>query len=180
MTSARTRTPTADDRSLRPQEKLCTLPDMATLIERIDGDYKTAMKAGERLRVETLRLIKAGIQRVAIEKRQDILNDQDVIQVLAQQAKQRRETIESAQHTARQDVVAQATQELAILSDYLPQPLSEEALHALIEEAIGSVGLHQGSMMKFVMAKCAGAADGKTVSRLVGERLKRTAESQGA
>ena len=145
---------------------------MATLTERLESDYKTAMKAGERLRIDTLRLVKAGIQRSAIDKRKPSLDDAEVLQVLAQQAKQRRETIESAKQTSRQDVVTQATQELEILNAYLPQQLSEDAVKRLIEDAIQAVGLNQGSIMKHVMGKAAGAADGKIVSRLVAERLK--------
>ena len=148
---------------------------MATLAERIEADYKTALKAGERVRVDTLRLIKAGMQRVAINKRKDALDDQEITQVLTQQAKQRRETIESAKGTSRQDVLTQATQELAILNAYLPQPLSADALKQLIEDAIKAVGPNQGQIMKQVMSQVAGAADGKVVSQLVGERLKQTA-----
>jgi uncharacterized protein YqeY len=145
---------------------------MATLTERIEADYRTALKAGERLRVDTLRLIKAGIQRAAIDKRKETLEDADVITVLSQQAKQRRETMEAAKSTERQDIFTQATQELAILSAYLPQQLSDEALRSLIDEAVRSVGGNQGQIMKFVMAKAAGAADGKRVSQLVAERLQ--------
>jgi len=154
---------------------LCTLTAMATLTERLESDYKTAMKAGERLRIDTLRLIKAGMQHVAIEKRKASLDDQEVLQVLAQQAKQRRETIESAKQTSRQDIVTQATQELAILTAYLPQQLPEDAVKRLIEEAVQAVGLNQGQIMKQVMSKAAGATDGRVVSRLVGERLKQGA-----
>ena len=146
---------------------------MATLLERLETDYKTAMKAGERLRIDTLRMVKAAVQRVAIEKRKPTLDDQEVIQVLVQQAKQRRETIESAKQTSRQDVLTQATNELAILSAYLPQQLSEETLKQLIEDAVASVGPNQGQIMKYVMGKASGAAEGKLVSQLVTERLKK-------
>lgn len=149
---------------------------MSTLIERLEADYKTAMKAGERLRVDTLRLLKASIQRVAIDKRKT-LDDQEVIHVISQQAKQRRETIESVKQTNRQDVLAQATAELAILTSYLPQQLSEDTIKQLIEDAIASVGAVQGAIMKHVMGKAAGAADGKVVSRLVSERLKNSSVS---
>ena len=145
---------------------------MATLADRLEADYKTALKARERLRVDTLRLIKAGIQRVAIDKRKETLDDQEIIQVLTQQAKQRRETMESVKNTSRQDVFAQASQELAILTAYLPQPLSEDALKQLIEDAIRTVGLQQGAIMKQVMAQAVGAADGKLVSQLVAARVK--------
>jgi uncharacterized protein YqeY len=145
---------------------------MATLLERLEADYKTAIKAGERIRVDTLRLVKAGIQHLAIEKRKNALDESEIIQVLTQQAKQRRETIEAAKQSNRQDVLSQASQELAILSSYLPQPLSPQALGQLIDEAIQAVGANQGQIMKYVMSKAAGAADGKTVSQLVSERLK--------
>jgi hypothetical protein len=146
---------------------------MPTLVERFEADYKTAMKAGERIRIDTLRLVKAAIQRVAIEKRTDTLNDPDVLQVLAQQAKQRQETIESAKQSNRPDVLAQATQELQILKAYLPEPLSEDALHRLIDEAVQSVGANQGQVMKYVMSKAGGMVDGKAVNQLVAARLKR-------
>ena len=148
---------------------------MATLIERLETDYKTALKASERLRVDTIRLIKAGIQRAAIDKRKDTLEESEVIQVLAQQAKQRRETIDSAKQTSRQDVFAQATAELDILNGYLPQQLTPEALKQLVDEAIKAVGANQGPIMKYVMSKAAGSADGKLVSQLVAERLKQAA-----
>jgi uncharacterized protein YqeY len=146
---------------------------MPTLTERLESDYKTALKAGQRLRVDTLRLIKAAVQRAAIEKRKPSLDDSEIAQVIGQQAKLRRETIESAKQTNRQDVLSQATEELAILTSYLPEPLSEDELKRLIEEAVGSVGAaQQGPIMKYVMGKAAGAADGKAVSRLVAERLR--------
>ena len=150
---------------------MCTLRDMATLNEQLEADYKQAMKSRERLRVDTLRLLKAGIQRAASDKRKERLDDQEILQVLAQQIKQRRETIESAKQASRQDVLTQATQELATLSAYLPPQLSEEAVRGLIEEAISAVGPNQGPVMKFVMGKAAGAADGKLVSQLVAQRL---------
>lgn len=150
---------------------------MATLAERLEADYKTALKGGERLRVDALRLIKAGMQRAAIDKRKEVLDDQEIIQVIAQQARQRRETIEAAKQTRREDVLAQSTAELAILNAYLPQQLSEDALKRLIEDAIASVGPQQGRIMKYVMSKAAGAADGNVVSRLLGERLKQAAAS---
>ena len=147
---------------------------MPTLRERIETDYKAALKAGERRRVDTLRLVKAALQGVAIEKRKDTLDDREVIQVLGQQAKQRHETIDAAKQGNRDDILTQATEELAILSGYLPEPLSEQALKQLIEEAVQSVGPNRGQIMKHVMGKAAGAADGKLVSQLVGDRLKQT------
>ena len=97
--------------------------------------------------------------------------------MLTRQAKQRRETLEAAQQAGREEIVAQATEELRIVSAYLPQQLSAEALKQLIEEALKAVGTNQGQIMKAVMGKAAGAADGKLVSQLVGERLKQGSQA---
>lgn len=148
---------------------------MPTLIEQIEADYKTAFKGGQRRRIDTLRLIKAAIQRVAIEKRKDRLDDPEVLQVLNQQAKQCRETLEAAKKGGRQDILDQSSEELAIVASYLPQQLPLEALKQLVDEAVKTVGANQGQIMKFVMQKAAGAADGKVVSQLVAERLKQAA-----
>lgn len=147
---------------------------MDHLKNTIDNDYKTAMKAGERVRVDTLRLIKAGIQRVAIDKRKDQLEDKEIIQVLSHQAKQCKETIEAATKADRQDILSRATEEIAIINTYLPQQLTESDVKQLIEEAVKEVGLNQGQIMKYVMAKAAGATDGKIVSGLVGKRLNQS------
>jgi uncharacterized protein YqeY len=148
---------------------------MPTLVERFESDYKTAMKSGDRLRIDTIRLVKAAVQRAAMDKRKDSLDDAEVLHVLSQQAKQRRETLAMAKQGNRQDIADQTTKELAIIESYLPQQLSAEALKQLIEEALQTVGTNQGQIMKHVMGKAAGAADGKVVSQLVGERLKRGA-----
>jgi len=147
-----------------------------TLQERLHQDYVTAFKAKDQRRVDTLRLIKASIQRVAIEKRTEALGDADVMQILSQHAKQRRETMEAAKRGNRQDVLAQASAELDVITAYLPTQLSTDELKRLIDEAItaAGAGANQGAIMKSVMGKAAGAADGKTVSQLVTERLKQT------
>ena len=158
--------------------KFATLAvEMATLMERVESDYKAAMKAGERLRIDTIRLLKAGVQRAASDKRKETLDEQEIIQVVSQQAKQRQETIESAKQASRQDVLAQATEELKLLKSYLPEPLSPEALAQLIDEAVKAVGTNQGQIMKHVMGKAAGVADGKVVSQLVAERLKKVSDA---
>jgi uncharacterized protein YqeY len=147
---------------------------MPTLSERFEADYKTALKAGERLRVATLRMLKAAMERVASEKRKDTLDDAEIIPVLNQQAKQRRETAEAAKKAGRQDILSSTEAELAILASYLPQALSPDAIKQFINEAVAAVGTNQGQIMKFVMGKAAGAADGKIVSQLVAERLKQS------
>ena len=146
---------------------------MSDFMTRIESDYKEAFKAGQRTRIDTLRLIKAAVQRAKIDKRKDQLDDTEIIQVLSQQAKQRRETIEAVKQADRQDLLAQAEEELAILNGYLPQQLSDDAVRQLIDEALASVGKNQGPIMKYIMAKSSGTLDGKRVSRLVAERLQK-------
>ncbi len=142
------------------------------LFEQIDADYKLALKAGDRLRVDALRMIKADVQRVTIDQKTDRLDDAGIQQVLARQVKQRRETLEAAKQSNRQDILTRTTEELAILTAYLPTPLPEAELARLIDEAVAAVGSQQRQVMKYVMSKAAGAADGATVSRLVASRLK--------
>ena len=148
---------------------------MPTLTERLDTDYKTALKAGQRAKVDTIRMIKAAIQKAAMDKRKDSLTDQEILPLLSQQVKQRNETLAAAEKGGRQDMIDQTKAELAILSEYLPTQLTPDVIKTFIEEAIKEVGPNQGLIMKSVMAKAAGAADGKVVSRLVGERLKQPA-----
>ena len=145
---------------------------MPTLSERIEADYKVAMKAQERLKIDTLRLLKAAAQKSAMDKRKPALDDAEMLTVLSQQTKQRQETLDIAQKSGRSDMVEQSKAEMAIIAAYMPKPLSHDELRALVDEAIGVVGPNQGLIMKHVMGKASGAADGKVVSQLVGERLK--------
>lgn len=144
-----------------------------SLWDRIGTEYLAAYKAGDRVRVDTLRLVKAALEKVSIEKRKDRLDDAEILQVLTQQAKQRRETLEAVKASGRNDIIAQTNQELAILTAYLPQQMSDEALGRLIEEAFQTAGQNQGQVMKYVMGKAGGAVDGKRVSQLVAQRLSK-------
>lgn len=144
-----------------------------SLWDRIGTEYLAAYKAGDRVRVDTLRLVKAALEKVSIEKRKDRLDDAEILQVLTQQAKQRRETLEAVKASGREDIIAQTNHELAILAAYLPQPMSDDALGRLIDEALQTAGQHQGQVMKYVMGKAGGAVDGKRVSQLVAQRLSK-------
>ncbi len=155
---------------------------MPTLHERIEANYadayKQSLKHGQRQReAGILRMVKAELQKVAIDKRTEKLADADVLPVLSKQAKQLQEALDAATKANRPELVAQAMEELDIVKTYLPQALSADAVKALIEDAIKTVGTNQGQIMKAVMAKAAGAADGKMVSQLVAERLKQPAKT---
>lgn len=146
-----------------------------TLEERIDADLKESLKRKDALRVSTLRMLKAAMKNLAIEKRVERLEDKDVINVISKQIKQHHDSIEGFTKGARADLVDKEKAELAILESYMPKQLSPEELKAVIKSAIEKVGAKSkadmGRVMKAVMEEVQGQADGKVVSQLVSEAL---------
>lgn len=144
------------------------------LNKRIDEDLKNAQKEKDSVKVSTLRLLKAAMHNLSIEKRQR-LKEQDIITVIRKEVKQRRDSIEKFGQGNRQDLVDKEKRELDILKGYLPKELSREELLVIIRESIAESGAKDtgdmGRVMKLVMAKAAGRSDGKTVSSLVSGEL---------
>jgi uncharacterized protein YqeY len=144
-----------------------------SILERIDSDLKLVMKSSEKIRVSTLRMVKASLKNLEIEKGE--LSDDDVIGVLSTQAKQRRESISEFEKGGRQDLADQEREELAVILSYLPEQLSEEELTGIIQETIRETGASSlkdmGRLMKSLMPRVKGRADGKLVSRKVKELL---------
>lgn len=156
------------------------------LIEKIDNDLKQAQKDKDAIKVSTLRLLKSAMHNVEIAKRQE-LKDEDIIIIIKKHLKQGQDSIEGFRKGDRQDLVDKETKELEILKGYLPEELSPEVLLAMVGEAIAETGAvspkDMGKVMKQVMAKAKGRADGKTLSELVkGELCKneKPAEGEGA
>ncbi len=142
--------------------------------ELIQADLKEAMKGGDRLRVSTLRFLLAAVKNREIEIGKAV----DIAELTAQinsAIKRRRESIEGFHKGGRQDLVDQETAELNILQAYLPPALGEDELKDLIEEGIretGAVGpKDMGTIMKWLMPRIAGRADGRLVNQLVKTRL---------
>ncbi len=144
-----------------------------SILERIDSDLKVAMKSSEKIRVSTLRMVKASLKNLEIEKGE--LSDDDVIGVLSTQAKQRRESISEFEKGGRQDLADMERAELAVILGYLPEQLSEEELAGIIQETIRETGASSlkdmGLLMKSLMPRIKGRADGKLVSQKVKELL---------
>jgi uncharacterized protein YqeY len=144
------------------------------IIERIDQDLKEALKAGDRAKATVLRGLKSDLKYKQIDARAD-LTEAMVIDTLSSAAKKRRESIEQYGQGGRQDLVDKETSELKIIEDYLPQQLSEDELRTLVSEAIDEAGAQSpkdmGKVMKVLMPKVKGRADGKLVNRLVSEIL---------
>ena len=147
-----------------------------SLYERLDSDVKSALKEGNSLKVSVLRMVLSAIKTLQIEKNIKSLDDDGVIQILQRHAKQHRESIEQFGKGGRQDLVDKENAELKILDEYLPQQLSEEELMAIVKSSHSRYGgrlkSDTGKVMKAVMEKAKGKADGKTINKLVGQLLK--------
>ncbi|MFH1406793.1 MAG: GatB/YqeY domain-containing protein [Candidatus Omnitrophota bacterium] len=147
-----------------------------TLQETIDNDLREALRARDDIKVSTLRMLKAAFNNIQIDKRKDKLDDAEVIDAIAKDIKKHRDSIESFQKGNRQDLVEKEQKELAVLEGYMPPQLSQEEIIAIVKEAIADTGASSkadmGKVMKLVMEKTRGRADGKLVSETVSSQLK--------
>ncbi|GAB4551145.1 MAG: GatB/YqeY domain-containing protein [Pleurocapsa sp.] len=149
-----------------------------SLKERIGEDIKTAMKAKDKVRLATVRSIKKAILEKEVELRpkgKDSLTEEQEIELLAQQAKQRRDSIEQFQNAGRDDLAAKESEELTIIESYLPKQVSDEELEAIIDEIIASSSATSvkdlGKVMGPAMKQLKGRADGKKIQALVKSKL---------
>jgi uncharacterized protein YqeY len=145
-----------------------------TLKERITDDMKTAMRAGEKDRLATIRLILAAVKQIEVDER-IVLDEPRMLTVLEKMAKQRKESISEFEKGGRADLVAKEAAELAIIKTYLPEQMSEAEVDALIAEAIASTGAasikDMGKVMGVVKTKAAGRADMATVGARIKQKL---------
>jgi len=147
------------------------------LKEKISDDMKLAMKSGDKLRLETLRTLRAVLMEKEIERRGSGtgMTADDESGVLATAAKRRRESIEQFQKGRRPDLVDQEMKELAIIQEYLPKQMSEDEVTAVISKVIAEVAAASaadfGKVMPAVMKQVKGKADGKMVQDLVKKLL---------
>jgi len=148
--------------------------------EKIDNDFKEALKSRDEIRVSTLRLLKAAIQNAEISK-QEVLSDDEIISAIKKQVKQRKDSIDGFKKGNREDLADKESKELEVLKAYLPDEMKPEELLGLIKEAIAETEAtspgDMGKVMKLVMAKTKGAADGRAVSALVNKELSKTKEA---
>ena len=147
-----------------------------SLQQRLDDDLKAAMKSSDSLKTSVLRMIKAAIKNKQVEKRKD-LSDEEIISVLSTLTKQRRESIDLFSKGGREDLAEKEKQELAVLQLYLPGQLSPEDLDRIIMEAINESSAEGvkdiGKVMRLIMPRVQGAADGKVVNQRVKELLEK-------
>lgn len=143
---------------------------------RLTDDMKQAMKDKEagKLRLSVIRMVRANIKNVEIDRKQE-LTDDEVLDVVAKEVKMRRDAMEEFKKAARPDLVEGLEQEVAILMDYLPEQLSEAAVRALVESAVAETQAvspkEMGKVMAVLMPKVKGRADGKLINSIVREML---------
>ncbi len=146
------------------------------LRDRIDADLKDAMRARDQVRMDALRHIKTNIKLKESEPGAKSCDDAAIVKIIQTLTKQRKESIVQFEQGGRTEMAAKERRELELLEHYLPQSLSEAELQALVEDVIAAEGASSakdmGRVMKAVLAKAAGRADGQVVSALVKQRLK--------
>jgi uncharacterized protein YqeY len=143
----------------------------ASLKDRLQNDVKDAMRARAKQTLGTLRLIMAELKRREVDERIE-LSDQDVLLILEKMVKQRRDSLSQYLAADRQDLADQEQFELDLIAQYLPEPLSDEAVLTLIEEAIGAAGAREMSKMGQVMGWVKDRAQGRADMAKVGQLVK--------
>jgi uncharacterized protein YqeY len=143
--------------------------------DMLNQDMKAALKAGEKDRLSVIRMAKSAILYAEKEKLHE-LNDEEIIGVLFREVKKRKQDMEEYRRLGKEEVAKSLEQEIAILSGYLPQPLTQEELEEIIRQTISEVGANgmkdMGKVIGAVMPKVKGRADGSQVSSLVKKLLQ--------
>ena len=145
-----------------------------SLKARIQDDVKSAMRSRDRESLAALRLITAAIKQKEVDERIE-LNDEQVLAVLDKMVKQRRESLEQFEKAGREDLAEKERFELGLIQDYLPEPLAEDELAALIQSTIDGLGASSirdmGQVMSALRGQVQGRADMKAVSQAVKQQL---------
>ena len=144
------------------------------LYDTLMNDVKAAMKAHDMAAVNALRGVMAKAKDLTVNAGKE-MTDEAVLQVIAKGVKQREESIAQFESAGRAELAENEKKEMVLLKKYLPEQLSEESVAAIVKEAVAATGAtskkDMGKVMKEVMARVKGQADGKLVSRLVGAAL---------
>ncbi len=150
------------------------------MLDQITDDIKDAMRARDKVRLRTLRSLRAALQNKQIDSRESAddetaLSEQAVLSVIRKEAKQRKDSIEQFEAGGRDDLVQKEQEELEILQSYLPDPLTDDELEATIDAIIEEVGASSmadmGPVMGKAMGKLRGRVDGGRVQQVVKSKL---------
>ncbi|KDM92460.1 GatB/YqeY domain-containing protein [Photobacterium galatheae] len=145
-----------------------------TLIESIKNEQKAAMKAKDKARLGAIRLVLAAIKQREVDEK-ITLTDDDIVAVLTKMVKQRRDSVAQYETAGRQDLADVELAEISVLEEFMPQPLSDDEVAALLDEAIASTGASSmqdmGKLMAVLKPQLQGRADMGKVSQLVKAKL---------
>ncbi|MCD9022995.1 GatB/YqeY domain-containing protein [Cohnella silvisoli] len=145
------------------------------LAERLNEDMKQAMKDGNKFRLQTIRMVRASIKNQEIELRRP-LEDNDTLNILSRELKQRRDSLLDFERGGREDLVSNVKAEIEIISEYLPRQLTEEEVKAIVVQTMQETGASSkadlGKLMGALMPKVKGLADGKLVNAIVQQSLQ--------
>ncbi len=148
----------------------------ADLKKKINDDIKQAMKSGDTVKRSTLRMLIASINNAEIA-RQSALDNSDILGAIAKEVKRHQESIDAFKLGNRQDLVDKEEAEMAILKGYLPEQMTRDDIVAAAREVIGAVGAQgpgdKGKVMKELMPRLKGKADGKEINDIVTELLSK-------
>ncbi|CCO24289.1 GatB/YqeY domain-containing protein [Maridesulfovibrio hydrothermalis] len=146
-----------------------------SLIEQIDKDYITAYKAKDAVKKTVLRHLKTAIKNRMVDLKEETLSDDDVLDLVSKQIKQRKDSIEQYESAGRPELAETEAIEIKALAGYMPPELSTEELEAAVDKAIADIGASKmqdmGKVMQAIMAAHKGQVDGKALSSLVRSRL---------
>ena len=145
-----------------------------SLEERLVEEMKQAMRSNDKLRLSAIRMIRSAVKNKEIEVRKK-LEDEDVVRVIQGMMRKAEESLEQFEKGGRMDLVEKEKQEVEVLKSFLPQPISQEEILKIIDQTIEETEASSlkdlGRVMKSVMPKLVGKADGKLINQLVKDRL---------
>jgi uncharacterized protein YqeY len=151
---------------------------MAGLKERLRNDLTASMRARDELRTATIRMVLTAVTNTEVAGSEArVLSDEDVLAVLAKEAKKRREAADAFREGGRAESAAREEAEAGIIADYLPAPLTDEEIAAMVDHAVAEAGAESprdmGKVMKALQPQVAGRAEGSKVAAAVKARLAR-------
>ena len=145
------------------------------LKEKLMEDLKDSMKSKNKVKKDTVTLVRAAIKQREVDERIE-LSDVEIVDIIAKQVKQKKDSISDFEKGNRQDLIDLTNEEIKILLEYLPPQLSDEELDSIVKEAIEATGAQTkkdlGKLMALIMPKVKGKADGKHVNEIVAKYIK--------
>ncbi|MDW5300351.1 MAG: GatB/YqeY domain-containing protein [Sedimentibacter sp.] len=145
------------------------------LKEKLMGDLKEAMKSKDKVKKNVVTMVRAAIKQREVDERIELI-DADVIDIIAKQIKQKKDSIPDFEKGKRQDLIDLTNEEIKILLEYLPPQLSDEELESIVKEAIETTNAQSkkdlGKVMALIMPKVKGKADGKHINEIVAKYIK--------